>query len=133
VRQSISDQCEAFSDNPCGIYRLNVPTGGGKTLSSLRYALAHAEKYGKKRIIFIIPLLSVLDQNAKVIREYLKDSSIVTEHHSNVIREHENGENVGELDIYETVTDNWTSPVIISTLVQLLNIFIQIRHRMQGG
>ncbi len=60
VRNAISIQCLEASGREPGIYRLNVPTGGGKTLCTLRYALAHAEKYNKKRIIFIIPLLSVL-------------------------------------------------------------------------
>ena len=84
IRSIISQQCLEFSGRPSGIYRLNVPTGGGKTLSTLRYALAHAEKYNKKRIIFIIPLLSVLDQNVKVIKEYMNDSSMVLEHWSYV-------------------------------------------------
>lgn len=119
VRSEISMQCLKAAEKPTGIYRLNVPTGGGKTLCTLRYALAHAEKYHKKKIIFIIPLLSVLDQNAKVIREYLQDENLVLEHHSNVIIEKEAGE---ELDQYEILTENWGAPVIISTLVQLLNI-----------
>ncbi len=87
IRKEISQQCLESAGLPTGIYRLNVPTGAGKTLCTLRYALAHAEKFQKKRIIFIIPLLSVLDQNAKVIREYIKDSSCVLEHHSNVLHE----------------------------------------------
>ncbi len=119
VRSEISDQCQKFADEPCSIYRLNVPTGGGKTLSALRYALTHAEKYNKKRIIFIVPLLSVLDQNVKVIREYMQDDTCILEHHSNVVRETEDEE---KLDRYELLTDGWDSPVIVSTLVQLLNI-----------
>ncbi len=133
VRTVISDQCCDFANKPGGIYRLDVPTGGGKTLSALRYALNHAEKYDKKRIIFIIPLLSVLDQNAQVIREYISDQDMILEHHSNVIRENEDGES---LDLYETVMDDWHSPIIISTLVQLLNIMFKDKtsaiERMQG-
>ncbi len=133
VRTVISDQCCDFANKPGGIYRLDVPTGGGKTLSALRYALNHAEKYDKKRIIFIIPLLSVLDQNAQVIREYISDQDMILEHHSNVIRENEDGES---LDLYETMMDDWHSPIIISTLVQLLNIMFKDKtsaiERMQG-
>lgn len=126
VRREISMQCLKAAERPTGIYRLNVPTGGGKTLCALRYALAHAERYHKKKIIFIIPLLSVLDQNAKVLREYLQDEDLVLEHHSNVITETETGEGREELDPYEILTENWGAPVVISTLVQLLNIlFIQ--------
>lgn len=168
VRGEISRQCLEFAEKPCGIYRLNVPTGGGKTLAGLRYALAHAEKYKKKRIIFIIPLLSVLDQNAKVIRDYLPEQDEILEHHSNVIQENlteidgkkekdsdvmeeeltgsnSNGEvsqkclqksymrNEGEteaLDYYELLTERWSSPIIISTLAQLLEILFS--HKMSA-
>lgn len=119
IRKEISSQCLEFAKYPTGIYRLNVPTGAGKTLGTLRYAVAHAEKFQKKRIIFIIPLLSVLDQNAKVIREYIADSDLVLEHHSNVLHEKQQDE---ELDQYELLTEHWSSPIIVSTLAQLLDI-----------
>lgn len=119
IRKEISQQCLEFAKYPTGVYRLNVPTGAGKTLSTLRYAIAHAEKFQKKRIIFIIPLLSVLDQNAKVIREYIADNDFVLEHHSNVLHEKQQEE---ELDQYELLTEHWSSPIIVSTLVQLLDI-----------
>lgn len=117
ARQEISDRCKAFAEQPGGIYRLNVPTGGGKTLSSLRYALAHSEKWGKKRLIFTSPLLSILEQNAAVIREYLEDDSIILEHHSNILSTEEGT----ELDHRELAVESWDRPVIITTLVQLLN------------
>ncbi len=122
VRSNISCQCRDFADKPTGIYRLNVPTGGGKTLASLRYALHHAETFQKKRIIFIIPLLSILDQNAKVIREYISDRNLVLEHHSNIVRENEDNEN---LDPYEVLTEDWGCPIVVSTLVQLLEILFK--------
>ena len=118
ARRELSDYCERFADNPCGVYRLNLPTGGGKTLSSLRYALAHAKKYHKKRIIFAVPLLSILDQNAKVIREAVGDESLILEHHSNVVRDDFSPE---ECTRQEMMVDTWDSPIIITTLVQLLN------------
>lgn len=124
VRSEISEQCLKFADRPGGIYRLNVPTGAGKTLCTLRYALAHAQKYQKERIIFIIPLLSVLEQNAQVIREYLPDNITILEHHSNYVHKSENKEELDkeELDNYELLTSNWNAPVVVSTLVQLLDI-----------
>ncbi len=127
VRMSISRQCRDFANRPTGIYRLNVPTGGGKTLASLRYALHHANTYQKKRIIFIIPLLSILDQNVKVIRDYISDENLVLEHHSNIVSEKENEEKIDEekLDLYEVLTNEWGSPIIVSTLVQLLNILFK--------
>lgn len=122
VRSIISDQCLEAAGRSGGIYRLDVPTGGGKTLCTLRYSLAHAEQFHKKRIIFIIPLLSVLEQNAKVIREFVQDENLILEHHSNVVSEKEAENDDAELDKYEILAENWESPIVISTLVQLLNI-----------
>lgn len=117
ARRAISDQCRKAAAQPGGVFRLNVPTGGGKTLSSLRYALAHAETFGKRRIIFTSPLLSILEQNAAVIRDYVQDDSLILEHHSNLIRP--KGEE--ELDKLELLTEAWDAPIIITTLVQFLN------------
>ena len=117
ARRKISDRCRDFAVKPGGIYRLNVPTGGGKTLTSLRYALAHAKEWGRQRIIFTSPLLSILEQNAAVIREFLGDDSIILEHHSNVLHTEEGS----ELDHRELAVESWNAPVIITTLVQLLN------------
>lgn len=119
VRQFISDSCCSFGKKRPGIYRLTVPTGSGKTLSSLRYALSHAAEYGKKRIIFIIPLLSVLEQNSKDIHKYLDAEGMILEHHSNLVTYDESKD---ELDARELLTETWGAPVIISTLFQLLHI-----------
>ena len=123
ARREISDRCRAFAEKPGGIYRLNVPTGAGKTLSSLRYALAHAARYGKSRIVFTSPLLSILDQNASVIRQYIGDDSLILEHHSNIVQEQapDNPEAQEELDRREFLTATWESNIIITTLVQLLD------------
>ena len=118
ARKQISDICRAAAEEEPGIFRLNVPTGAGKTLSGLRFAVAHAKAYRKKRIIFTSPLLSILDQNAKIIREFIGDDSIITEHHSNVALDEEFAD---ELKRAQLLTENWSSPVIITTLVQLLD------------
>jgi len=120
ARSRFSEQCRDFAQtHDGGIYRLTLPTGAGKTLSALRYALHHAKTYGKKRILFVIPLLSIIEQNSAVIRSYIQDKSILIEHHSNVVQAAEtSGE---ELDRYEFLTETWESPIIITTLVQLLN------------
>ena len=119
ARSYFSDQCREFAQKQSGgIYRLTLPTGAGKTLSALRYSLYHAKDHGKKRILFVIPLLSILEQNSAVIRNYIQDQTIVTEHHSNVVKTFEKPE---ELDTYELCTETWESPIIITTLVQLLN------------
>lgn len=118
ARKEISDQCRKFANKRGGVYTLNVPTGGGKTLASLRYALAHAAIYRKKRIIFTIPLLSILEQNAAVIHQWIEDDSIILEHHSNVVTGEMDGEDDGEK---EALTESWNAPIIITTMVQLLN------------
>lgn len=79
ARKQISDICRAAAEEEePGIFRLNVPTGAGKTLSGLRFAVAHAKTHRKKRIIFTSPLLSILDQNAKIIIEFIGDDNIIT-------------------------------------------------------
>lgn len=120
ARIRFSDLCRDFAvkNRSGGIYRLTLPTGAGKTLSTLRYALHHAKEHGKKRIVFVIPLLSILEQNSAVIRRYIQDKNLLVEHHSNVIKTFETLE---ELDNYELLTERWESPILITTLVQLLN------------
>lgn len=118
ARQTISDTCAAFARQPGGVYRLNVPTGGGKTLSALRYALTHAREQNKARIIFTSPLLSILDQNADILRRYIGDDALILEHHSNLAEPENEPERLRELEL---LTDTWGAPVVISTLVQLLN------------
>lgn len=118
ARHTISDTCAAGAARPGGVYRLNVPTGGGKTLASLRFALTHAAKWNCSRIIFTAPLLSILDQNAQVIRDYIGDDALILEHHSNLAEPKETPE---RLQALELLTASWSAPIIITTLVQLLN------------
>ena len=118
ARHTISEQCRAFAAHKPDIFRLNVPTGGGKTLSSLRYALAHAMHYNKRRLIFTSPLLSILEQNASVIHEFVGDDRLILEHHSNVVQTERTAD---ELDERELLVQSWDAPIIITTLVQLLN------------
>lgn len=118
ARKKISYCCGQFGQRQGGIFRLNVPTGGGKTLSSLRFALAHGAKWGKSRILFISPLLTILDQNAKEIRRYIQDDGLILEHHSNVVRPQKETE---EFDRMEMLMTTWDAPIILTTLVQFLN------------
>ena len=118
ARGEISDRCAAAARQKGGIYRLNVPTGSGKTLSGLRYALTHAARWNKARIFFLSPLLSILDQNAKVIRDYVEDDRLILEHHSNLVRPVDDG---NSLDRLELLIETWNSPIVITTLVQFLN------------
>lgn len=117
TRSEISDLCAEMAKLESGIYRLNLPTGAGKTLTSLRYALHHALLHNKKRIFFVMPLLSIIEQNAAVIRDFIDNNDFILEHHSNVVQTKEDG----ELDEKELLTESWEAPVIITTLVQMLN------------
>lgn len=114
LRKQISDACKEFGKNKPGIYQLSVPTGGGKTLSSLRYALEHAKKFNKDRIFYIIPYTTIIDQNAKDIREILGREDIILEHHSNLVIDNEDED-------YKLLTERWDSPIILTTMVQFLD------------
>lgn len=118
VRKQISEQCKQSGCRPQGIYTLSVPTGGGKTLSSLRFALEHAKAHGLKRIIYIIPYLSILDQTAKITRDVFGDENgeFILEHHSDV----EPSESHEESEHLKLLTSRWDSPIILTTMVQFL-------------
>lgn len=118
LRLSISQHCRDKAEKGKGIYTLTVPTGGGKTLASLRFALHHAKKHKMDRVIYAIPFTSIIDQNADVVRKILepdgvKTGSVVLEHHSNLMPEEENW-------ITKILVENWDAPVIYTTNVQML-------------
>lgn len=118
-RQKISDACQHFGTEKPGIYSLSVPTGSGKTLASMRFALAQAKKYHKKRILVVIPYTSIIDQNAKEIRDVFQLDEAVLEHHSNVLPKEDMSEE--ERDWRKLLTERWDTPVIFTTQVQFLN------------
>ncbi|MFF3926396.1 CRISPR-associated helicase Cas3' [Paenibacillus lactis] len=127
LRSEMSEQCERFANKPSGIYTLSIPTGGGKTLASLRYALKHAIISDKKRIIYVLPYTTIIEQNAAEVRRILQDDVHILEHHSNVIDETDEDEaDEGLVSIRKKLKlakDNWDSPVIFTTMVQFLNVF----------
>lgn len=129
LRRDISAKCLAMARQDRGFFRLTVPTGGGKTLASLRFALHHVAKHEMQRIIYVIPYTSIIDQNAESIREALgvdtKDTKIVLEHHSNLMpdrksRENDEEESREEYDHYKLLAENWDSPIILTTMVQFM-------------
>lgn len=120
-RQKISDECKEFANKGNGIYKLSVPTGAGKTLSTIRYAYTIAELEKKQRVIFVIPLLSVLEQNAEEIKKYTKAKETIGEHHSNIMQVNDTDESLNQSQL---LAEFWNEPIIITTLYQLLmNMF----------
>lgn len=120
-RQKISDACKEFANKGNGIYKLSVPTGAGKTLSTIRYAYTIAELEKKQRVIFVIPLLSVLEQNAEEIKKYTKAKETIGEHHSNIMQVNDTDESLNQSQL---LAEFWDEPIIITTLYQLLmNMF----------
>ena len=133
LRRSVSSQCAKAGLWERGIYQLSVPTGGGKTLSSLRFALTHANKHKMGRIICVIPYLSILEQTATAIRDAIgADDEIVLEHHSNIVPD--------DLRYYKLQTGRWGAPIILTTQVQFLESVFSARgsnlrklHNMVNG
>lgn len=120
IRRSISEHCRDGAIRDKGVYTLTVPTGGGKTLASLRFALHHAEHYKMDRVIYVIPFTSIIDQNAKVVRDILEPTEhergrVVLEHHSNLTSEEQGWKE-------KILTENWDAPVVFTTSVQLLEV-----------
>jgi len=117
IRADVSSHCANFSDREKGLFLLTVPTGGGKTLASLRFALSHVEKHKMDRIIYVIPYTSIIDQNAAVVREILEDKNnrgkIVLEHHSNLTPENDTWQS-------KILSENWEAPIVYTTAVQFL-------------
>ncbi|WP_082389933.1 CRISPR-associated helicase/endonuclease Cas3 [Ornatilinea apprima] len=122
--QTMRSCIEKASLNP-GFFTLTVPTGGGKTLSSMAFALNHATRHGLKRIIYVIPFTTIIEQNAKVFKDILGEENIL-EHHSNFDWEGKRAEN-GELLDNQTnnvfsklklAAENWDIPIVVTTNVQ---------------
>ena len=116
IRQQISAECELAGNRPTGIYQLSVPTGSGKTLSGLRFALRHVSKWNKKRIIIVIPYTTIIDQTAREIREVFQRDEAILEHHCNVIVDED-----GYSSATIKPTERWDVPIVITTQVQFLD------------
>lgn len=116
TRRQVQEECIKASEMPTGFFSLTVPTGGGKTISSVVWAVNHAIKNGKKRIIIAIPYTSIIVQTAAVLKSIFGDENVL-EHHSNSDFE---GCKDGKLrHQLKLATENWDYPIVVTTNVQL--------------
>ncbi len=120
IRKEISAHCLHAAKRPPGLFTLTVPTAGGKTLASLRFALHHAKEHSMGRIVYVIPFTTIIDQNAQDVREILEPKEcpedagkIVLEHHSNIGADVQSWKE-------KLLTENWDAPVVFTTMVQFL-------------
>jgi CRISPR-associated endonuclease/helicase Cas3 len=118
-RKRIYDWCLNAADLDTGLFSLTVPTGGGKTLASLAFGLKHALKYDLKRIIYVIPYTSIIEQNADVFRRVLGAKAVI---------EHQCNFEPKEEDRWSRLaSENWDAPVVVTTNVQFFESFFARR------
>ena len=133
-RRRILDQVRAGAACEPGLFSLTMPTGGGKTLTSLAFALDHAATHGHRRVIYVIPFTSVVEQTAAVFREAL-GADAVLEHHSaldvNTLKSNpDDEEEVTGEERHRQAAENWDAPVVVTTAVQFFeSLFAAARGR----
>ena len=116
IRRYVQQQCVEKSNGGIDFYSLTVPTGGGKTLASVLWALGHAVRNGQHRVIIAIPYTSIIVQTAATLKNIFGEENVL-EHHSNV-----NEEDIGDDELvrkYQLATENWDYPIVVTTNVQL--------------
>ena len=121
IRDEVLQACLSAATGTSGVYSLTVPTGGGKTLSSLAFALKHAQHHQLRRIVYVAPYLSIIDQNTGVIREALSltsDDRTLFAHHS--LSDPDEGDHDDAMDRIAAArrAENWDAPLIVTTNVQ---------------
>ncbi len=119
-----------------GFFTLTIPTGGGKTLASMAFALNHAKQHGLKRVIYVIPFTSIIEQNAAVFKEYLGKENVL-EHHSNFDwkksgnpnEDEADDETKGALEKLKLASENWDIPIVVTTNVQFFESLFANKSR----
>jgi len=130
-RTRILDHVRSHASDTPGLFTLTVPTGGGKTLASLSFALSHAALHGMRRVIYVAPYTSIIEQTAQVFREALQTDDDIVEHHGNFDFD-EAMDRAGEADRdgiekLRRATENWDAPVIVTTAVQFFESLFAAR------
>ncbi len=113
LRREVYETCLKAAAGPQGAFSLTVPTGGGKTLSSLAFALRHAIEHRLDRVIFVIPYTSIIEQTVDVFAQYLERGAII-EHHSAVDADMHDEDHLH----HKLAAENWDAPVVVTTAVQ---------------
>lgn len=123
VRKDVYSACVEAAEGPPGMYRLAAPTGGGKTLSGMAFALRHAVRHGLERVVVAVPFISITEQTASVYRSVFErdeEQAVVLEHHSGARFTEDDGEDFRERYTWARLaSDNWDAPIIVTTTVQL--------------
>lgn len=124
IRADILKYARARAEEAPGLFSMNVPTGGGKTLASLAFALDHAIKHGLRRVIYVIPYTSIVEQNAAVFRKALGPYGdvAVLEHHSAFVQpstDKQDPDRFQAQDKLKLAMENWDAPIVVTTAVQL--------------
>ncbi len=118
LRSEILDYAVAQAAQPSGLFTLTVPTGGGKTFTSMAFALEHAKQHGMRRVIYVIPFSSIIEQNAAEFRKAFGDlgEAVVLEHHSSF--DDEKIQQKDSKDKLRLASENWDMPIVVTTAVQ---------------
>lgn len=124
LRTSVRLYAQSLANKPLGCFSMTLPTGMGKTLASLNWALYHAKAHANiKRIVIVLPFISIIDQTANELKSIFKDYDVILEHHSNVNYEESHEEEHYCKNSKELATENWDYPIIITTAVQFFESF----------
>jgi CRISPR-associated endonuclease/helicase Cas3 len=118
ARGAVSEACLRAAAQAPGLFSLTAPTGAGKTLAAMRFALHHAEAHGLRRVIAVLPYTSIIEQNAAVYREVFGEAAVL-EHHSSLDPEKERERSGEEVSAqHRLASENWGAPLVVTTTVQ---------------
>lgn len=138
LRSEVLDHATSKAALEPGLFTLTVPTGGGKTLTSLSFALEHVRAHGLRRVVYVIPFTSIIEQTAQVFREALGSDADILEHHASfdweaalpprpTVAQADSGEGADGLSKLRRAAENWDAPVVVTTAVQFFESLFAAR------